>query len=764
METETVNIKTIIITLASLFNIQIAHAQYTFEGTVLDDKKQNLDGAQVLLSQDDSIVSMILTDKKGKFYIKDLKSGEYILNISYLGYTTLDEKFFMLDRNTKSTFTLLPEITGTLGEVEIVGNRNNQMKKTATGQTFYLSETAKNSGDPYRALTEIPRLISNEAFQSVKMADGSTPLVLIDGNRMNSGITPIDPKDIESVEVIDVVNARYLRENIKSIINIKLKKKTKPYSFFQVMTRHNLPVMQGSGAVYFEVGNRKYSLYGRFASEYQYNDDSESSSRQQNENYLKTLQGKQRDNKRMLLGELQFRWMATPKDYLVAHIYGKTNTIKTKTWGEGTLETDYRRALEYASFGNDQSDIQTGSLFHKHTFAEDNTLETTLSFNKNGNRKKSFRDETYPDWKYENDYQYKNTRSSLQMNIDYSYTWNDINSLNVGSSTDYINDRIHQVSQNYPAFHHRKWNEYLYASFGSQINGKFLYMISAGYEGIWLKAADVSHHYFKPRASLSSSYIFNDHHSVELSYTLTNESPSVGTLNPYNTSTDSLVIIKGNPYLLPTSSHAADLAYTFHRNAWNITPNVHYQIYTDMVTEHGYSDQSIYTYTYGNSGVFKQMSWGVQVNYRLKGGNIYVYANRNYNYYSGQKVKKGVYLGGGVTKSFNKWTLNAYCDYSDYVYSATSRTRQLVPSSSLLQVMYNITKGFYVSVAVEQFTGIPRTVTYADDGSYHSYSYNRKNDHAFRPWILLRYTLRKNKEQRIKENKLLHSNEEGIRL
>lgn len=52
--------------------------------------------------------------------------------------------------------------------------------------------------------------------------------------------------------------------------------------------------------------------------------------------------------------------------------------------------------------------------------------------------------------------------------------------------------------------------------------------------------------------------------------------------------------------------------------------------------------------------------------------------------------------------------------------------------------------------------------TFTDDGSYHSYS--RKNDHAFRPWILLHYTLRKNKEQRIKENKLLHNKKEGIKL
>ena len=39
---------------------------------------------------------------------------------------------------------------------------------------------------------------------------GGSPLVLVDGRIINSGITTIDPKDIESVEVIDVVSARYL--------------------------------------------------------------------------------------------------------------------------------------------------------------------------------------------------------------------------------------------------------------------------------------------------------------------------------------------------------------------------------------------------------------------------------------------------------------------------------------------------------------------------------------------------------------------------
>ncbi|RHV92391.1 hypothetical protein DXA95_12675 [Odoribacter sp. OF09-27XD] len=47
----------------------------------------------------------------------------------------------------------------------------------------------------------------------------------------NSGIAPIDPKEIESAEVIDVVNARYLRKGIKHIVNINLKKLPHPTCF-----------------------------------------------------------------------------------------------------------------------------------------------------------------------------------------------------------------------------------------------------------------------------------------------------------------------------------------------------------------------------------------------------------------------------------------------------------------------------------------------------------------------------------------------------
>lgn len=82
-------------------------------------------------------------------------------------------------------------------------------KKTATGEVFRLSDQARQSGDPYLALTEIPLLNVNLASKSVTTQSGEAPLILIDGRMMNSGIDPIDPKFIESVEIIEVPNAKY---------------------------------------------------------------------------------------------------------------------------------------------------------------------------------------------------------------------------------------------------------------------------------------------------------------------------------------------------------------------------------------------------------------------------------------------------------------------------------------------------------------------------------------------------------------------------
>lgn len=109
-----------------------------------------------------------------------------------------------------------------------------------------------------------------------------------------------------------------------------------------------------------------------------------------------------------------------------------------------------------------------------------------------------------------------------------------------------MKDRIKQISAGYPTFYHREWSEYAYVSMNGNIKSRFLYAF-VRYGSYFKKAGEVKHDYSKLTAAVSGTYKFNGIHSVRLNYNLSNLSPEVMYLNPYNTSTDSLEVTRGNP-------------------------------------------------------------------------------------------------------------------------------------------------------------------------------------------------------------------------
>jgi len=743
---------------------QLMNAQYSFSGKVTDKNNQQLAGVQIILSKNDSLFAVSLTNERGQFSIGNLPKAEYSLQILYPGFTPIEEQRDIF-KNINAEFVLVEEMDIELDDVIITADPTNLVRRTGTGEIFYLSESAKNSGDPYRALREIPRLNVNESLQTVSMIDGGKLLVLIDGKIINTGITPIDPKDIESVEVIDVVSARYMRMGVKNILNIKLKPKREPYQFFQTATRHDVPLRYSMGVVYFEVGNPKYSLYGRGALDRTVKDDSEFSTWQKDIDYFKESAGDSQTNNKVSIGELLFKWSVTENDYIAAHVYGKWNDKNTKTWGEGIFDRDQKENFSLTSADNNVADIKTASLYYKHDFTPEKTLEATLAYNKNSDNNKGERSETYPHDLYNNLFEYRSDRSSANLNIDYSWQWNKVNSLNIGSATNYINDNINKISDNVPVFHHKAWNEYLYATFSSKA-GNLLYMVSAGLESIMLKAGESSNQYVRPRASLSGTYRINSNNSTRFSYTLTNQTPNVGQLNPYNTSTDPLVIIKGNPKLLPEQTHKIEASYTLNTKGFYFTPSITYNLSNDIIEPFGYKENGTFVNTFNNMGKYKSLSTGGNITYRFKEnrGNIYIGAYHHTDYFEEMSAKQSFSLSGGIWVYYKKWIFGGDVNYRNYVFSPTSRIKQLTPAYSQFQVNYNFTKDFYVAVAIPYFIGKLSTETITQVGTYNSYYKIRMTDASSHPWILLRYTFRKNSKQKIKLDNVVNSKEEGISL
>lgn len=739
--------------------------QYTLSGTVKDGSASNsvMESVQIILSAQDTLAGIAMTDAKGRFALKNLPAGNYVLHIEHPGYSPVKNEYD-LQGNMNVEFLLYREMSMALDSVVVTADPSLLARRTATGTIYRLSEQAKNSKDPYRALEEIPQLNVNASLRSVTLANGSSPLILINGNQMNSGIAPIDPKDIESVEVVEVVSARYLKDNVQSILNIKLKDKAKPFVFFEAMNRHNIPVNYGIGALYFEIGNPKFSIYARTAGYYLHHDDTESSYWQRNTGYYKEGENNIRKNGTEWEGELLLKWLFTPKDYLAAYLYKTGESYTNRQEGTGVLTTDAAQPFTREVYGWDDSYILTASLYHKHTFSDDKRLESRLYYNRNRSRDTEDQYESYPDWDYLNNYRYRSTRNSLRMNVDYSMEWGK-NSLSAGSDTRFVNDHINLLSSSSPMFHHREWSEYLYGLFGSRIN-KLQYMLSLGAEGIWLKAGDVSHHYFKPRGSASATYTINNYHSFRAGYTLSNTTPSVSMLNPYNTSSDSLIVTKGNPYLKPTQNHDFSASYTYYRKGFYIAPTVYYQYSHDMTEAYGYSENGIYTSSYRNAGHYRNAFFGSYISYynNQKWGGLYVQPFHCVQYFEGQPARKSFYIKAGGHVRYKKFMFNTEWTYTNYDYTSVTRTRYHAPKYSLVQLTYNFTPLFYISAAVEYVTGAKKSDIYTYSGDYTSLQSLTLKDKNVRPWILIRYTFRKNMNRKIKLDKVLNSTEEGISL
>jgi predicted porin len=259
--------------------------------------------------------------------------------------------------------------------------------------------------------------------------------------------------------------------------------------------------------------------------------------------------------------------------------------------------------------------------------------------------------------------------------------------------------------------------------------------------------------------------MFNENNSIRTGYTLTNEAPEVGQLNPYNTSTDSLVITKGNTDLRPMQQHYFQLSYTFNKAGLYITPYIGYGICVDIIEPFGYSQNGIYTSSYHNSGRFRSLTAGGSISYNLNNwGRIYISCYQYTDYFTDQDPRKSFSYSAGMTAKYKKWYLGIDYNQRNYTYTAVSRTKYHTPDFSMAQLQYNFTPTFYISIALQYFTGAVRQdiETYSD--SYRSFVSQRMLDLNVRPWILIRYTIRKNDKQKIKLNNIITSKEKGVVL
>jgi iron complex outermembrane receptor protein len=200
-------------------------------GKVLaDDNKEALSYASVALMpmDNDAAIAGVLTKENGDFALENLPFGQYRLKITYLGYQSV-EKTIAISPTTADqdlgNFRLQPE--GQLLKETVIYAEKDRVQIGIDRKVFNVEkDIAAQNGTAVDALKNVPTLsIDNDGKVQLR---GGAPQIFVDGKPTNLSLNQIPAAEIERVEVISNASAKYDANATGGIINLVMKKNSKP--------------------------------------------------------------------------------------------------------------------------------------------------------------------------------------------------------------------------------------------------------------------------------------------------------------------------------------------------------------------------------------------------------------------------------------------------------------------------------------------------------------------------------------------------------
>ncbi|TAL68648.1 MAG: TonB-dependent receptor [Bacteroidetes bacterium] len=179
------NRKILLVVISTIFFISEATAQtVNIKGIALDSSNQSplISATVVLNDKNNETKYHDLTNKRGEFEIKEVKSGTYILKITYVGYLDLEKKISVKDKDLNLGNLLISSSVISTDEVNVTANAPIGEQKEDT--TIFNATSVKTAPD---ATTEdlVKKLpgVQVESDGTVKAQGEQVKKVLVDGKQ-----------------------------------------------------------------------------------------------------------------------------------------------------------------------------------------------------------------------------------------------------------------------------------------------------------------------------------------------------------------------------------------------------------------------------------------------------------------------------------------------------------------------------------------------------------------------------------------------------
>lgn len=198
---------------------------FQVSGQIVDESGMAIAVGDVLLLENDS-KSMVkyTTILDGYFAIDDILEGDYILEISALGYTSYQQQ---LELNSNQTLTLsLKEVVTSLDEVSVVAAKNPIEYESGNIKVAVQNPYFSSIPNPIDLLSRLPGVQISADRESISILGKGNPLIYLGNQRITmEEFNALPIAGIETIELINNPSAKYEAEG-RAIVLISLLKNT----------------------------------------------------------------------------------------------------------------------------------------------------------------------------------------------------------------------------------------------------------------------------------------------------------------------------------------------------------------------------------------------------------------------------------------------------------------------------------------------------------------------------------------------------------
>lgn len=556
-------------------------------------------------SNDNTLVIGTITNEEGRFSLTNIKSGNYILEFSFIGYKTKTQSVYVgslsefLDQGTIE----LEEDATTLKEV-IVVSKTNTVSDKMDKKTFSMADNISQSGGSVlQSMQNLPGVTVQDGKVQIRGNDKVT--VLIDGKQTaltgfgnQSGLDNIPASAIDKIEIINNPSAKYDANGNAGIINIIYKKNKKEGFNGKVgftsglgalwERKENLPTIRTQYSLTPKINStislnyRKNKINAFFQGDYLYTETlnkNEFVTRTYNDGTIINQQLKRNRNTHFTTIKSGIDWNIDDYNTLtVSGLFGSEKIIDNGD--QPFFNSDYSERLRLWQFLEDELKTTImGTAAYQHKFKQAGHL-LNIGFNYTFHREdeKYFFDNILPSSSSKDSFKLLSDESVVDINIDY------IKPLKYGRIETGFKFRNRIIPTNMQFF--PGTNSPLDASAGGEATyeeiipafyGNYIYETNKieAEIGVRLEYLDLEYEvnpnhptyrtdgysYFEPFPNFRFAYKINDNNKISLFYNRRIDRPNEVDIRIFPKYDDAEIIKVGNPALRPQFTNLVELGF-----------------------------------------------------------------------------------------------------------------------------------------------------------------------------------------------------------